>query len=112
MEAHVKPGLVHLTDADVSQWKRFETLDELDLPTDRPGPRAAARPRHVLLDRRRLRFAGRRRGRPGFLRTLIFAYDAVIGFDHKTLSVDPKQNAEDLLSRLRTHQPGASSSST
>ena len=38
---------------------------------------------------------------------LIFAYDAVIGFDHKTLSVDPKQNAEDLLARLRTHQPDA-----
>ena len=27
---------VHLADADVSSWKRFETLDELHLPTDRP----------------------------------------------------------------------------
>ena len=36
MEAHVKTGLVHLTDVEVSSWKRFETLDELHLPTDRP----------------------------------------------------------------------------
>jgi hypothetical protein len=37
MEAHVKPGLVHLTDAKVKAWKRFETLDELKLPTDPCG---------------------------------------------------------------------------
>ena len=36
MEDQVEPGLVHLTGPDVSDWKRFETLDELHLPTDRP----------------------------------------------------------------------------
>ena len=36
MEEHVKTGLVHLTDVEVSSWTRFETLDELHLPTDRP----------------------------------------------------------------------------
>jgi hypothetical protein len=32
-------------------------------------------------------------------------YDAVIGFDHPTLSVDPLENATDLLQRLRAHAP-------
>ena len=42
----------------------------------------------------------------GFLRTAISAYDAVIGFDHKTLSVDPRQNAEDLLKPAQDAPPG------
>ena len=104
MEGHVKEGLVHLTDTDVSGWKRFESLDELDLPTDRPA--------RVLLfvhgtfssTAGGFGSLGVGENGPGFLRTAIFAYDAVIGFNHKTLSVDPKQNAEDLLARLRTHQ--------
>ena len=105
MEGHVKEGLVHLTDTDVSTWKRFESLDELDLPTDRPV--------RVLLfvhgtfssTAGGFGSLGVGENGPGFLRTAIFAYDAVIGFNHKTLSVDPRQNAEDLLARLRKHQP-------
>ncbi len=89
------------------RWKRFETLDELGLPTDRPV--------RVLLFVHGT-FSSTIGGfgsltsiedGKGFLRTLISAYDAVIGFDHKTLSVDPKQNAEALLERLKTHQPGS-----
>ena len=108
MEAHVKTGLVHLTDAEVSGWKRFETLDELHLPTDRPvrvllfihGTFSSTAGGFGALAVEAARC-------DGFLRMLIQAYDAVIGFDHKTLSVDPQQNAEDLLERLKTHQPGA-----
>ena len=107
MEAHVRPGLVHLTDADISKWKRFETLDQLHLPTDRPV--------RVLLFVHGTfsstvggfgALAIDENGK-GFLRTAISAYDAVIGFDHKTLSQDPLQNAQNLLKRLRTHRPGA-----
>ena len=105
MEAHVKPGLMHITDAEVSKWKRFETLDELHLPTDRPvrvllfihGTFSSTKGGFGAL--------GVGENGPGFLRTALSAYDAVIGFDHKTLSVDPKQNAEDLLERLKTHVP-------
>ena len=32
------------------------------------------------------------------------AYDAVIGFDHRTLSVDPERNARDLLALLEPHR--------
>ena len=107
MEAHVKPGMVHLTAPEVKSWKRFETLDELHLPTDRPvrvllfvhGTFSSTVGAFGVL-------AASEDGR-GFLGTLISAYDAVIGFDHKTLSVDPKQNAEALLKRLKKHQPGS-----
>ena len=107
MEAHVKTGLVHLTDVGVSSWTRFETLDELHLPTDRPvrvllfihGTFSSTAGGFGAL--------GVGENGPGFLRTALSAYDAVIGFDHKTLSVDPKQNAEDLLKRLQTHRPEA-----
>ncbi len=107
MEDQVKPGLVHLTGPDVADWQRFETLDELHLPTDRPV--------RVLLFVHGTfsstvggfgALASAKDG-GGFLSTLVSAYDAVIGFDHKTLSVDPKENAQDLLERLSTHQPGA-----
>src|SRR4051794_6531969 len=107
MEAHVKTGLVHLTGTDVSGWKRFETLDELHLPTDRPvrvllfihGTFSSTAGGFGAL--------GVGENGSGFLRTAISAYDAVIGFDHKTLSLDPKQNAEDLLARLEKHHPNA-----
>jgi len=36
-----------------------------------------------------------------FLGRALKNYDAVLGFDHRTLSVDPLQNATDLLARLR-----------
>jgi triacylglycerol esterase/lipase EstA (alpha/beta hydrolase family) len=45
-------------------------------------------------------------GAEGFLPTVLSTYDAVIGYDHRTLSVDPRQNAVDLLTELRRHHPG------
>ena len=50
-------------------------------------------------------------GAEGFVATVLSAYDAVIGYDHRTLSVDPKQNARDLLDVLRPH-PGTDRRST
>jgi hypothetical protein len=107
LEEHVRPGLVHITGEDISAWPRFDTLDELHLPTDRPvrlllfvhgtfsSTVGAFAPLAVTP------------GAEGFVRTLVSAYDAVIGFDHRTLSVDPRANAKDLLRRLATHGPGS-----
>jgi hypothetical protein len=102
MEDHIRPGLVHLTGPDVKEWHRLETLDEIDLPTDRPV-------RLLLLVHGTFSSTagafgafGIDENAKGFLRTAISAYDAVIGFDHKTLSLDPRQNAEDLLARLQS----------
>jgi len=105
MESQVRPGLVHLTGSDVSKWRRFETLDQLHLPTDRPvrillfvhGTFSSTAGAFGAL--------GVDENGKGFLRAAIAAYDAVIGFDHKTLSVDPRENARNLLKRLRKHRP-------
>ena len=107
MEEHVRPGLVHLAQPEVGKWRRFNTLDELHLPTDRPvrvllfihGTFSSTVGGFGAL--------GIDENGKGFLRTCIGAYDAVIGFDHKTLSVDPRQNAENLLKRLEAHRPSA-----
>ncbi len=107
MESRVRTGLVHVVDRDVDTWRPFETLDELALPTDRPV-------RILLLVHGTFSstvgafgaMAADENG-GGFLSTCIGAYDAVIGYDHRTLSLDPRQNARDLLKRLSAHTPGA-----
>lgn len=107
MEAHVRPGLVRITGGDVTMWTPFEQLVELDLPKDRPvrillfvhgtfSSTAGAFAPLALTP-----------GAEGFVDTLVSAYDAVIGFDHKTLTLDPTANAMDLLARLASHRPGA-----
>jgi hypothetical protein len=107
MEDHVRPDLVHLAGAEVKQWREVETLDELHLPTDKPvrlllfvhGTFSSTVGGFGAL--------GVHENGRGFLRTAISAYDAVIGFNHKTLSLDPQQNAQDLLTRLQTHHPNS-----
>ncbi|WP_347354077.1 CHAT domain-containing protein [Intrasporangium sp.] len=107
MEAHVRRGLIHLTSPDIAGWRRVETLDELHLPTDRPlrvllfvhGTFSSTAGGFGALS---VTDAGR-----AFLAHAIDTYDAVLGFDHVTLSVDPRENAEDLLRRLSAHQPDA-----
>ena len=41
-----------------------------------------------------------------FLKAASEQYDAVIGYDHATLSSDPRDNARDLVKRLRDHGKG------
>ena len=107
MERHVQPGLVRIPSPDVEDWRRFEALDELHLPRDRPV-------RLLLFVHGTFSSTGGAFGALGltaegrrFLEAAIEAYDAVLGFDHPTLSVDPRANAADLLRRLSTHRPEA-----
>ena len=105
MEEHVRPGLVHITGPDLGSWRRIEGLGELGLATDRPVrillfihgtfSSTAGGFGAITYDENAM----------GLLSTAIGAYDAVIGFDHRTLSVDPRENAKDLLTRLSTHRP-------
>lgn len=103
LERDVGTGLVHVRGSSLDAWTPFETLDELHLPTDRPA-------RILLLvhgtfsstvggfGALALSVAG-----SVFLENALHTYDAVIGYDHRTLSLDPRQNAADLLDRLSRH---------
>lgn len=99
LERDVDEGLVHLGAADRDAWTRIGSLEELDL---------SANSRILLLVHGTFSSTtggyaqfGETEG-PGreFLTEALRTYDAVIGYDHRTLSVDPRANAEDLFRRL------------
>jgi CHAT domain-containing protein/uncharacterized protein associated with vWA-MoxR-VMAP ternary system len=102
LERDVQPGLVVIDGADPGAWKKVESLDQVrGLPRGR-------RARILLLIHGT--FSSTTGGFGGLAahehgRRLLAAagreYDAVIGYDHRTLSLDPLENASDLLERLR-----------
>ena len=107
LETFVSPGLVRVTGTDPGTWRRCESLDELGLDP--------ARTHRVLLlvhgtfDSTVGAFGGLTVTPEGraFLDRALTDYDVVLGFDHRTLSVDPLANARDLADRLtafRAHQ--------
>jgi triacylglycerol esterase/lipase EstA (alpha/beta hydrolase family) len=104
LEASTRTGLVHVTGEPLEAWLPVDTLADVPLPTDR-APRVL-----LLVHGTFSSTAGAfgalslAPGAGGFVRTLVDAYDAVVGYDHRTLSLDPEQNARDLLERL--HVPG------
>ena len=99
----MRTGLVHVTGGTLDAWKPVGSLAEVGLPTDRPA-------RVLLLVHGTFSSTtgafgalAVTPGAEGFVDTLVSAYDAVIGFDHRTLSVDPERNARDLLALLAPH---------
>ena len=106
LEEPVRPGLVHVAGPSVASWQPLAAGAALALPVGRPV-------RVLLLVHGTFSstvgaFApmGLVPGAEGFLPTVLSAYDAVLGYDHRTLSVDPRKNAEELLVELRRHHPG------
>ena len=99
LEAGVAEGLVHITSTDPESWARVKSLSDVRLPEDR-SPRILLFV-HGAFSSTVGGFGSLTTG-PGtdFLEQAIGDYDAVIGFDHRTLSVDPVANAKDLLKRL------------
>ena len=100
LERKKRTGLVQIGSVDLSQWVPIERLDALTLPTDRPA-------RILLLVHGTFSSTLGSFGALGispsgqdFLGHARQVYDAVIGYDHCTLSRDPLQNAQDLLGRL------------
>ncbi len=102
LERNVRRGLVSMTELDPARWELITDPTLLKLPANR-----AAR---VLLFVHGTfsstiggygSLAATPWGRE-FLRAAHADYDAVIGFDHATLSDDPLENATDLLKRLQS----------
>jgi hypothetical protein len=100
LEVFVDPGLVHVTDVDPSQWRHVGSLTEAGLSADRNNRVLLLV--HGTFDSTAGAFGGLAATEPGraFLTEALDDYDAVVGFDHRTLSVDPLQNARELAALL------------
>lgn len=103
LERNVRKGLVDLSPADPDLWSRLDGLDTLALPEDRPA-------RLLLFIHgtfsSTLGSYGALAATPegeALLRNANARYDAVIGFDHPTLSLSPTQNARELLDALAAY---------
>lgn len=105
LERDTTPGLVLMTGKDVKSWTRVDNLGQVKLPAGRPA-------RILLFIHGTFQttvgsFGVLTATAPGLtmLKASADSYDAVIGFDHKTLSRDPLENAVDLQSRLSAGHP-------
>ena len=103
LERGVEPGLVLVEGDDPDQWSRVSDFTQITLPEDR-------QPRILLLVHGTFsstlgsfRGLGASSWGKQLLRDLHDKYDAIVGFDHYTLSDDPDGNALDLLRRLEAH---------
>ncbi len=100
-ERKVRRGLVVMEGDEPQSWRLIENLSALKLPADRPA-------RLLLFVHGTFSSTAGSFGALGvtpwgrvFLEAARANYDAVIGFDHPTLSEDPLANAKDLLQRLQ-----------
>jgi hypothetical protein len=102
LERDVKEGLVRITGRDPAAWTRGASA--LGLPADRPA-------RLLLLVHGTFSstvgsfggLAATPAGQ-GFLDAALRDYDAVIGWDHRTLSVSPADNARQILTWFESQQ--------
>jgi hypothetical protein len=104
LERDVEEGLVHVATADPATWTPINTVGELHLPV---GARIL-----LLIHGTFSSTVGAYSplgdvAGPGraFLDRALETYDAIVGFDHRTLSVDPTANAEDLFHRVCAPAP-------
>jgi hypothetical protein len=101
LESGVRTGLVHVTGGALEDWRPVDGIADVPgLPTDRPARLLLLV--HGTFSSTTGAFGALAvtPGAEGFVDTLVTAYDAVIGVDHRTLSVDPERNARDLAALL------------
>ena len=99
-ERNVREGLVHVVGNDPSQWVTLADTEVLPLPTSRAA-------KVLLLVHGTFSstigsfgaLAGHDTGL-AFLEGALANYDLILGFDHRTLSVTPTENAIDIITRL------------
>jgi hypothetical protein len=101
LERNVRRGLVIMDSDEPQQWRLVENISALDLPKDRPARLLLFV--HGTFSTTIGSFGGLGATPWGraFLDAARANYDAVIGFDHASLSEDPLENAKDLLQRLQ-----------
>ena len=100
LELVVEPGLVHIAGVDPAEWRHVGSLADTGLSPDRNSRVLLFV--HGTFDSTVGAFgalAATEAGRD-FLTQALGDYDAVVGFDHRTLSVDPLENARELADLL------------
>lgn len=101
LEQHVRTGLVLIDDLDPAKWLALDAGWRPKLPKNRPA--------RVLLFVHGtfsstvggFSALGLHPWGQEMLSSALDSYDVVLGYDHKTLSVDPTENAADLIADLR-----------
>ena len=106
LERKLETGLVLMDQVDPEKWKHISGIHTLSLPTDRS-------PKILLLVHGTFSTTLGSYGALGltawgrsFLEHTNKEYDAVIGYDHPTLSLDPGSNALDLYNQLTKNYSG------
>ncbi|MBS9405455.1 hypothetical protein KG088_17765 [Halomonas sp. TRM85114] len=104
LERDVERGLVEITGPEPVTWRRCDSILELNLPIHRA-------PRILLFVHGTFSstlggfgVVGLTQAGKAFLDDARDAYDAIVGFDHATLSEDPVENAEHLLELLQADE--------
>ena len=102
LERHVQPSLVRIGGSSITSWRNVDSLAGMGLDGN-PAPRVLLFV-HGTFSSTRGGFGALTAAPWGcaFLDAAVEQYDAVIGYDHRTLSEDPKKNAEAMLAALRT----------
>ena len=100
LELFVDSGLVHIAGVDPAEWRHVGSLADTGLSPDRNSRVLLLV--HGTFDSTVGAFGALAATAPGrdFLTQALGDYDAVVGFDHKTLSVDPLENARELAALL------------
>jgi hypothetical protein len=100
MERDIHPGLVWMGDPDCMKWRLMDRSEQLTIPADRPA--RVLLWVHGTFSSTVGSFGGLSQTPHGkaLLNAMLAKYDAVIGFDHPTMSVTPMQNASAILARL------------
>jgi hypothetical protein len=101
LERHSPAGLVLMKGLDVKKWQSLDNLTQVPLPQNRSarillfvhGTFSSTVGSYGML-------TATPEGKT-FLKAAGRSYDAIVGFDHRTLSRDPLENATDLQSRLK-----------
>ena len=100
LERKVSRGIVLMRGVDPAGWTIAADASALPQPPDRPARILLFVPGTFSSTVGTFGALGSSPWCRAFLQAAQSAYDAVIGFDHPTLSVDPLANATDLLDRL------------
>jgi len=99
-ERNVVEGLVHINGTDPSKWETLADSAKLPLPSSRAAKVLLMV--HGTFSSTTGSFGSLAAHEQGlaFLQGALAQYDLILGFDHKTITASPKENAVDIITRL------------